>query len=112
VQNMKAYGGGGGAEGKFPLIINLDARQVERVNSQPGGSILGGNNPLFALSRGLYYLQSAVLQNGRWLVRSQLVSVDFSLTKSFRSHYVPGVDSASNRNEFQEYFLGVKAAGA
>jgi len=31
---------------------------------------------------------------------------------SFRPHYVPGVDSASNRNEYQEYFLGVKAAGA
>ena len=29
-------------------------------------------------------------------------------TKSFRSHYGPGVDSASNRNEYQEYFLGVK----
>ena len=32
--------------------------------------------------------------------------------KSFQSHYGPGVDSASNRNEFQEHFLGVKAAGA
>ena len=32
--------------------------------------------------------------------------------KSFRSHYGPGVDSASNRNEYQEYFLGAKAAGA
>jgi len=32
--------------------------------------------------------------------------------KSFRSRYGPGVDSASNRNEYQEYFLGVKAAGA
>jgi len=32
--------------------------------------------------------------------------------KSFRSHYGFGVDSASNRNEYQEYFLGVKAAGA
>ena len=31
---------------------------------------------------------------------------------SFRSDYDPGVDSASNRNEYQEYFLGVKAAGA
>jgi len=29
-----------------------------------------------------------------------------------RSHYGPGVDSASNRNEYQEHFLGVKAAGA
>ena len=32
--------------------------------------------------------------------------------KSFRSHYGPGVDSASNRNDYQEYFLRVKAAGA
>ena len=32
--------------------------------------------------------------------------------KSFRSHYGPGVDPASNRKEYQEYFLGVKAAGA
>jgi len=32
------------------------------------------------------------------------------IIKSFRSHYGPGVDSASNRNEYQEYFLGVKAA--
>ena len=32
--------------------------------------------------------------------------------KFFRSHYGPGVDSASNRNEYQEYFLGVKAAGS
>ena len=31
--------------------------------------------------------------------------------KSFRSHYGPGVDSASNRNEYQDYFLGVKAVG-
>ena len=29
----------------------------------------------------------------------------FSLT-SFRPHYGPEVDSASNRNEYQEYFLG------
>ena len=36
----------------------------------------------------------------------------FSLTLSFRPHYGPGVDSASNRNECQEYFLGIKAAGA
>ena len=31
---------------------------------------------------------------------------DLSLTYSFRSHYGPGVDSASNINECQEYFLG------
>jgi len=32
--------------------------------------------------------------------------------KSFRSHYGPGVDSASNRNDYQEHLVGVKAAGA
>ena len=40
------------------------------------------------------------------------VSGFFIDIKSFRSHCGPGVDSASNRNEYQEYFLGVKVAGA
>jgi hypothetical protein len=40
------------------------------------------------------------------------VSGFFIDIKSFRSRYDPGVDSASKRNEYQEYFLGVKAAGA
>jgi len=40
------------------------------------------------------------------------VSGFFIDIKSFRSHYGPGVDSASNRNECQEHFLGVKTAGA
>ena len=38
------------------------------------------------------------------------VSEFFIDIKSFRSHYGPGVDS--NKNEYQEYFLGVKATGA
>ena len=39
--------------------------------------------------------------------------LEFSIDiKSFRSHYGPGVDSASNRNEYQEHFLCVEAAGA
>ena len=53
------------------------------------------------------------LRCGRSLVRFQMVSLEFFIDiKSFRSHYGPGVDSASNRNEYQEYLLGVKAAGA
>jgi len=40
------------------------------------------------------------------------VSGFFIDLKCFRPHYGPGVDSASNRNEYQEHFLGVKAAGA
>ena len=39
------------------------------------------------------------------------VSGFFIDIKSFRSHYGPGVDSISNRNEYQEHFIGVKTAG-
>ena len=48
---------------------------------------------------------------GRWF-DSRRCHWNFLLTQSFRSHYGPGVDSASNRNEYQDNFLGVKAVGA
>ena len=50
----------------------------------------------------------------RWVAGSIPAGVSgfFIDIKSFRSHYGPGVESASNRNEYQEYILGVKAAGA
>jgi len=67
-----------------------------------------------------YYLQ---IYRGSTVVRMlcyksegrcfDLVSLEIFIDiKSFRSHYGPGVDSASNKNEYQEHFLGVKAAGA
>ena len=40
------------------------------------------------------------------------VSGFFIDINSFQSLYGPGVDSASNGNEYQEYFVGVKAACA
>ena len=43
---------------------------------------------------------------------SRLCHWNFSLTKSFRPHCGYRVDSASNRNEYQEYFMGVKVADA
>jgi len=33
---------------------------------------------------------------------------NFSLTYSFRPHYDPVVDSASNSSEYQEYFMGAQ----
>jgi hypothetical protein len=36
----------------------------------------------------------------------------FPLTYTFLSQYGPGVDSASNRNEYRDNFLGVNVAGA
>ena len=48
-------------------------------------------------------------QIGRLLVRSQLVTLKFFIDiKSCRSHYGPGGDTASNRNEYREHFLGGK----
>jgi len=37
---------------------------------------------------------------------------DYSFAWCFQSHYGPGVDSDSNRDEYQEYILGVRAARA
>ena len=48
---------------------------------------------------------------GRWFDPSWCHWI-FIYIISFRSHYGPGVESAFNSNEYQEYFLGVKAAGA
>ena len=36
---------------------------------------------------------------------------NFSLTQFYRPHYGPVIDSSSDINEYQEYILGVKAAG-
>jgi hypothetical protein len=72
--------------------------------------------------------QSFPLRTGQWIAQlsealrykpegrgfdSRWFHWNFSLTQSFRPHYDPGGDSACNRNgnEYQEYFLGVKAAG-
>ena len=74
--------------------------------------------PLF--TRDLYFRGTAVAQwlrccaTHRKVVGSILAGVSgfFIDIKSFRSQYGPGVDSASNGNEYQEYFVGEKAAGA
>ena len=64
----------------------------------------------------MYMWGSAIAQWLRcWATNRKVVGsipAGFSEIKSFRSHYGPGVDSASNRNEYLEYFLRVKTAGA
>jgi len=42
---------------------------------------------------------------------SQRYHFNFSFALPFRPHYGPEVDSGTNRNEYQEYLLGSKAAG-
>jgi len=46
-------------------------------------------------------------QEGRWF-DFRWCHWNFSLTQFFQPYYGPGVDSTSNRNEYQEYFLGGK----
>jgi len=41
-----------------------------------------------------------------------MVSLDIFIDIILQAHYGPGVDSASDRNEYQEYFLGFKVAAA
>ena len=64
--------------------------------------------------------ETAVAQRLKCCVTSQKVAGSipagvsgfFIDIKSFRSHYGPGVESASNRKEYEDYFPGLKAAGA
>ena len=84
--------------------------------------IIFWNLKIILLINTLYFydLETAVAQWLRccatnWKVAGSIpagVSGFFIDTKSYRSHYGPGVGSVSNRNEYQEYFLRVKAAGA
>ena len=55
-----------------------------------------------------HWLRS-LLQIGRSLVRFQMVTLEFFIDIILT---ILGVDSASNRNEYQENFLGVNATGA
>jgi hypothetical protein len=52
-----------------------------------------------------------VLQVGRSRFRFPIMSLEFFID-IIQPHYGTGVDSASNRNEYQEYFMVVKVAGA
>jgi hypothetical protein len=52
-----------------------------------------------------------VIQTRRSRVRFQVMSLEVFIDIILRPYYGPGVDSASDRNEYQEYFIGVKVAG-
>jgi len=59
----------------------------------------------------LNHCATAVLCYYQYCNYNSRVSLEFFIDiKSLRSHYGPGVDSASNRNEYQEYFLQGKGA--
>jgi len=52
------------------------------------------------------------LQAGKSQVRSTMVSLECFIDITIPAALRPWVDSASERNEYHKYFLGVKAAVA
>jgi hypothetical protein len=50
-------------------------------------------------------LITTALQVGRSRVRFPMVSLEIFIDIIFSAYCGPGVDSASNRNEYQKYFL-------
>jgi hypothetical protein len=54
------------------------------------------------------FVTSTALQVGRPRVRFLMASLEFFIDIILPVALWPGVDSASNRNEYQEYFLGDK----
>jgi len=86
---------------------------MQVVHKREEQSLFSQNLVLF-FSEPTKYTGTAVAQ---WLMccatnRKVAGAILAGVIKSFRSHYGPGVDSASNRNKYQEHFLGVKPAGA
>jgi len=106
---------------KIKAILSLDTIKYfvffEHYQCYPWGT---KQNPLYSSDGLQYSKRTAVADLLRCCATNRKVAGSipagvigfFIEIKSFRSHYGPGVDSASNRNEYQYYFLRVKAAGA
>jgi hypothetical protein len=80
-----------------PVIQYIDWRYFCTISLEDGGTVVK--------------VLCCYKSEGRWF-DLRLCHWIFPLTYFFRSRYGPGVDSASNKNEYREYFLGVNAAGA
>ena len=85
------------------------------VSSTPRPHFIPGKDPVPILQEGTAVAQwlrcYATNRKVAGSIPAGVIGFFFDI-KYFRSHYGPGFNSASNRNEYQEYFLGLKAAGA
>ena len=124
-QSASPRGHGIGTWPSFEDSHSWTCRQMYgRLSSAPSAGMRKGCNPHTiqpSISKCIYYFWGTVVAH--WLrCRATNLKVAGSIPagvngffidiKSFRLHYGPGVDSASNRKDYREYFLGVKAAGA
>ena len=85
----------------------LCKKNLSSLSVSPAYSFVSGFYITTMRARGGAVAWGTALQAGRSRVRLPMVSL-----KSFRPHYGPGVDSASNRIEYEEYFPGVKVRRA
>jgi hypothetical protein len=95
---------------------NTALQTVKVVGSIPDGviEIFHWHNPsgrtmVLVSTQVLTEMSTRNISGGKGGIDSRCCHWNLSLTQSFRTHYGPGVDSASNRYEYQVYFLGVKA---
>ena len=119
---LKRLGADGDAVGwdtaplRFFRAFSSVVRQIPGYNSQTQGTARTLSK-LIVLFCALFVCKCVLYYCHRVLTQLQLTNIsiykpggrgfDFSVT-SFRPHYDPGLDSASYRNEYREYFLGVK----
>jgi hypothetical protein len=67
-------------------------------------------NPLGKIARGGAVVETLLYKTEGCVFYSRWRHLNYSLASSFRPPFGPGVDSASNRNDYQGYFLGGKGA--
>jgi len=77
-------------------------REEHNITSFAWGTNKSGGHAVAQLVEALRYKSEGRGFDSRWC------HWYFLLTYSFQPYYGPGVDSASKRNEYQEYFLGGK----
>jgi hypothetical protein len=85
---------------RFSTIYPLDTVSLPTSYCYSAGKYRG--YAVAQLVKALRYKPEGGRFDSRWCYWN------FSLTQSFRPHYGPEDDSASNRNEYQEYFPGGK----
>jgi hypothetical protein len=94
---------------KAPRVQGVSGSQISHQSVHDGGKVVSSMHqpplpPRNILSTHLFREVTGSIP--------AVVSGFFIYIKSFRSHYDAAVDSASNRNNYREYFVGVKAADA